>query len=231
MNANTLLLTLASEPAKAYAAIAERGRAWYPLALLVLGNALFMAWYFHGVDFDWLRDYLVSNNPDLNTAEQRKAAESFLTRGTMTWTSVAGVVVGTPLMVAVTALYYLLVGKAFATEHRYGQWFAFAAWSATPTLLTLPVRAAQFLMAPNGQIAPEALNLLSLNELVLHLAPGHAWKTFADSIDLSLLLALVLSTIGLKAWSRRGTLACALAVSLPYALIYGIWAARLASGE
>jgi hypothetical protein len=231
MNANALLLTLFSEPSKAYAAIEERGRPWYPLMLLMLGNALFMAWYFSGVDFDWLRDYMISNNPDLAAPEQRKAAESFMTRSTMTWSSVAGVLIGTPLMTAITGLYFLLVGKAFALEHRYGQWFAFAAWSAAPTLLTLPVRALQFQLATNGQIAPEALNLLSLNELVLHLEPGHAWKTLADSVDLTMLWAIALSAIGLKTWSQRGWAACVIAAVLPYALVFGIWAARILGSE
>lgn len=231
MSPIALLLSFFTEPTKAYAAIEERGRAWFPLGLLILTHVLFMAWYFQGVDFDWLRDYIVSNNPDLNAPEQRKAAESFMTRSTMTWTSIAGIVVGTPIMAAITGLYFLLVGKAFKLEHRYGQWFAFAAWSSVPTLLVLPVKAMQFLLATNGQIAPEALNLLSLNELLLHLEPGHAWKTFADSIDVSMLWAVALSAIGLKAWSKRGLAACGVAAVLPYALVFGILAARLLGSE
>lgn len=231
MNSNTLLLALFTEPTKAYAAIAERGRAWYPLSLLILANVVLLFWYFQGVDIDWLKDYMLSSNPDLSAPEQRKAAEAFMTRSTMTWSSVAGTVIGFPLILAISALYFLLVGKVFKLEHRYGQWFAFVAWSATPGLLLLPVKAMQFLLATNGQISPEGLNLLSLNELLLHLQPGHPWKTFADNIDLAMLWGLALTIIGLKTWSRRSWAACAIAAGLPYATLYGIWAARLMAGE
>ncbi|MBI2380856.1 MAG: YIP1 family protein [Gammaproteobacteria bacterium] len=231
MTPSSLLLSLFTEPSRAFAAIEERGRAWFPMSLLIALNIGLMLWYYQAVDFAWLQDYLVSGNPDLASPDARKAFLSFMTPSTMTWSMVGGTLIGVPLVMAVVALYYLLVGKAFALEHRYGQWFAFAAWCSMPGLLGLAVKAIQFLLSDNGQISPEGLNLLSLNELVLHLDNGHAWKTFADSIDLTMVWGLVLGVIGLKRWSGRGSLACAIAVALPYVLIFGIWAARLVASE
>ena len=159
--------------------------------------------------------------------EERAALDHFFTRDRMLWTMGIGTLVGTPVLYALMAVYYLLAGKVMGAGIGYGKWFGFAAWTSIPRLLALPLMALQ-IATSGGRLTLEDSNMVSLNYLLLHLPLSHPWASFAGSLDLTSLWTMALATIGLKAWTGRSTGACALVAVLPYVLIYGIWAAKIA---
>jgi hypothetical protein len=69
---------------------------------------------------------------------------------------------------------------------------------------------------------------VSLNYLLLHVPMSSPWFGFATNLDLTSVWSIALAVLGLKAWTGRSTGACVTAAVLPYVLVYGIWAAKIA---
>ena len=214
------------EPSPTFARLKDKPRAWVPLLLLVLLTLGISFWYVSTLDFAWFREHMLAAHGNLKP-EQRAAMEHFLTPKTMMWSSGAGAVLGTPIVCALAALYYLLAAKVMGTGIGYGKWFGFAVWTSIPRLLTVPLSALQ-IMTSGGRLAPDDMNMVSLNYLVFHLPMSSPWFGLATNLDLTSVWSLALAFVGLKAWTGRSAGVCALVAVLPYALVYGIWAAKIA---
>jgi hypothetical protein len=212
-------------PSPTFARLKDKSRPWIPLLVTVLLTLAVSCWYVSTIDFAWLREHMLSTQGAAEP-EARAAMEHVLTRKRMMWNSGIGVVLGTPLLCALDAVYYLLAGKVMGSGIGYGKWFGFAVWTGIPRLLTVPLSALQ-IMTSGGRLAPEDMNMVSLNYLVLHLSASSPWATFVNSLDLTSLWSIALAVIGLKAWTGRSTAACFTVAVLPYAIIYGIWAAKI----
>ncbi|HEY0589713.1 MAG TPA: YIP1 family protein [Pseudoduganella sp.] len=214
------------EPGKAFTALREKSHAWLPLLALMIGSAAMMYWYFQTVDFPWMMEQTAAANPDL-TDEQREAMKSMMSPATMTWTTLGGILIGTPLIYAVYALYFLLAGKFLGSEISYGKWFALTVWTSLPRLLVLPLMALQ-IMTSGGRVAMEDLSMVSLNFLLFQLPAGHPWAGLLSNIDLPLLWSAALTVVGLRVWTGRSLATCITIAVLPLALIFGVWAAKIA---
>lgn len=225
-NVAAIPLQIFIEPSKAFAAIRERSHTWLPLLAVTLGCAAMIWWYFQTVDFAWLMNHTLSAQPDL-TDEQRQAAQGMMSQSTMGWMAIAGTLIGTPLIYAVYALYYLLAGKFLGSDISFGKWFALTAWISLPRLLVFPLMAMQ-IMTSGGQVAMEDLTMTSLNFLVFQLPQSHPWAGFLSNIDLPMLWTVVLSVIGLRVWTNRSLATCITVTLLPLVIIFGIWAAKIA---
>jgi hypothetical protein len=188
-------------PSPTFARLKDKPRPLVPLLVLILLTLAVSCWYVSSLDFAWFREHMLAAQGSMKP-EARAAMAQFLTPKTMMWSSGAGAVVGTPLICAVVALYYLLAGKVMGTGIGYGKWFGFAVWTSIPRLLTVPLSALQILTS-GGRLAPEDMNMVSLNYLLFHLprpAPGPA----SAPIDLTF-WSIALAVIGLKAWTGRST--------------------------
>lgn len=226
MSATQTLLQIFTEPEKAMATVRERSMVLLPLALLIVGTAAVLFWYYQIVDIEWLQDQMFSANPNPNMdAAAMEAARGFMTRGVMSGMAVVSVAIMVPLMLVLTAVYYLLAAKVIGNDIGFGKWFAFSTWSAVPTLLIIPAMAVQILMADNGQLSPDQLNALSLNQLIFHEPMSSAWNGLLNAISLPSIWAIVVAVIGYRNWTSKGTGASAFIVLLPQIVIYGIWAA------
>ena len=214
------------EPTPTFARLKARTHAWLPLLISILLSLGIMVWWIDTLDFDWLREHMLAAQPTAKP-EVREAMAKFISPKTMMWSSGIGAVVGTVLIAAVTALYYLIAGKLSGSPIGYGKWFGFSVWTSLPRLLTAPLSALQ-IMTSHGQLAPEDLNMVSLNYLLFHLPMSSPWATLVGSIDLTTFWSIALATIGLKAWTGRPTGACLTVALLPYVVIYGLWAAKIA---
>lgn len=212
-------------PSPTFARLKDKPRPWVPLLVTVLLTLAVSYWYVSTIDFAWLREHMLSTQGAAEP-EARAAMEHFLTRKRMMWNSGIGVVLGTPLLCALNAVYYLLAGKVMGSGIGYGKWFGFAVWTGIPRLLTVPLSVLQ-IMTSGGRLAPEDMNMVSLNYLVLHLSASSPWATFVNSLDLTSLWSIALTAIGFKVWTGRSTGACVTVAVLPYAIIYGIWAAKI----
>lgn len=214
------------EPKAAFTALKEKPAAWLPLALMMLGSLSVFYWYFSTVDFAWLLDHTLSSQADLKP-EAREAMAKFMTRDTMMYSTLGGVLIGTPLIFAVFALYYFIASKVLGSNLGYGKWFHFTVWISVPTLLGLPLMAVQ-VATGHGQISMEDLNMLSLNYLTVHAPIGTPWASFLNNLSLPALWTMFVSFVGLRVWTERSTNACAFAAILPYAFFYGGWALKIA---
>jgi hypothetical protein len=214
------------EPTPTFARLKEKTRAWLPLLILIGLSVAIMVWWISTLDFPWLIEHTVASQPKA-TPEMRAAMAKFMTPTSMLWTSVIGAVVGTLMITAVSALYYLVAGKLMGVPIGFGKWFGFSVWTSVPRLLTVPLSALQ-IMTSNGRLAPEDLNMASLNYLVFHLPVTHPWAGLVGSMDLTMFWSIALAVLGLKAWTGRSTGTCVLVAVLPYLIVYGLWAAKIA---
>jgi hypothetical protein len=214
------------EPSPTFARLKDKTRAWVPLAVLILLSLAISYWYIATLDFAWFREHMLAVRGTIKP-EERAALDQFLTRDRMLWSLGIGTLVGTPVLFALTAVYYLLAGKVMGAGMGFGKWFGFAVWTSMPRLLALPLMALQ-IATSGGRLTMEDSNMVSLNYLLLHLPQSSPWAGFADTLDLSSLWTMALATIGLKAWTGRSTAACTFAAVLPYVLVYGTWAAKIA---
>ena len=213
-------------PSPTFARLKDKPRPFIPLLVLILLTLAVSCWYVSSLDFAWFREHMLAAQGPMKP-EARAAMAQFLTPKTMMWSSGAGAVLGTPLICAIVALYYLLAGKVMGTGIGYGKWFGFAVWTSIPRLLTVPLSALPILTS-GGRLAPEDMNMVSLNYLLLHVPMSSPWFGFATNLDLSSVWSIALAVLGLKAWTGRSTAACVTVAVLPYAVVYGIWAAKIA---
>jgi hypothetical protein len=214
------------EPTPTFARLKEKTHAWLPLLVSVLLTLGVMVWWVSTVDFEWLREHMLTAQPNAK-AEVRAAMAHAMTPKFMMWSTGISAVVGTLLIAAVTAVYYLLAGKVIGSPLGYGKWFGFSVWTSVPRLLSVPLSIVQ-IMTSHGQLAPEDLNMVSLNYLLFHLPLSHPWAGLVGSLDLTTFWSIALATIGLKAWTGRSTGTCVVVALLPYVVIYGLWAAKIA---
>lgn len=213
------------EPTPTFARLKSKTNAWLPLLISIVLSLGVMYWWISTLDFDWLREHMLAAQPTAKP-EVRAAMAKFLAPKTMMWSSGIGAVVAIVLSSALMALYYLIAGKVMDTQIGYGKWFGFSVWTSVPRLLSVPLSAVQ-IATSHGQLAPEDLNMVSLNYLLFHLPVSNHWASLVGSIDLTTFWTMGLATVGLKAWTGRSTGTCLMVALLPYLVIYGLWAAKV----
>lgn len=214
------------EPSPTFARLKEKPNGWVPVLVSILLSAALMYWWISTVDFVWLREHMIATQPDMKP-EAQEAMAKFLTPTKMMISSIGGVIIGTLGLIAITAAYYLIAARMIGSEIGYGKWFAFVAWASVPRLLVVPLMALQ-VATSHGQLAPEDMNMVSLNFLLFHLPVTHHWASFLNSLDLAAFWTVALATIGLKAWTGRPTGTCVTIAAFPYLVVYGLWAAKIA---
>jgi hypothetical protein len=220
ISAFSTLVSMFTEPGRAFAAVEKRSMVWLPLALAMLGSSIIILWYFQSVDFSWLLDRMTGA---MHNPEAGEKAKQFMTKSTMQTSSIAGTVIGIPFMYSVHAMYFLVVAKIMKLDFGFTKWFSFIAWASVPGLLVLPLGAMQILMAQNGQLGLDQLNPVSLNQLFFHIEMGRPWASLLDSVNVTSIWSAVLMVVGFQVWSKASRNKAILIVALPYAVIYAIW--------
>jgi hypothetical protein len=214
------------EPTPTFVRLKEKTSAWLPLLALILLTLGITYWWISTADFAWLREHLIATQATVKP-EARAAMEKVITPTMMLWSSAAGAVLGTPALFALTAWYYLMAAKIMGNPIGYGKWFSFVAWVSVPRLLVIPLMAFQ-IATSHGRLAPEDMNMVSLNYLLFHLPSSTPWATLASNLDLATFWSAALAALGLKAWTGRTMGTCVLVAVLPYLIVYGLWTAKIA---
>ena len=225
------LVTIFTEPRRVFDSIPRRSMAYLPVLLALAGHVAIWVWYYQVVDIAWLQDRLIAQHAEVTDSASRQAAASVLSRSGLLAMSVASALVMTPLLIAILAVYFLFAGKVLGQGRPYGQWFGFVAWGTAPALLLVPVMALQILFSGNGQVAPDALNPLSLNALVTGLDATSPWHGWASSLNLTTLWTVGLLAFGLRLWTQRDWMQAIATALLPFAVVYGAWALKIAVGS
>jgi hypothetical protein len=227
MNNIALTVALATAPSSAFEELRARPRFWFPLLLLVASTAAIMYWYYSMVDFEWFKEVMFGNNPDIQKLpeDQRAAVLGMYTRTTMLWGSVIGIIIMLPVIYLLLALYLMVAAKVtkLPQEFTFKHWFTFACWTALPTLISSVVAAVMLLLSDTTQVTPGTMQALSLNELVFHRPLGSPGQNFLGALNIPGFLGWALMIIGIHTWSRRSWLFSAIVALLPFAAVYGIW--------
>lgn len=211
-------------PGKAFDELRVAPTFWLPLLLLTLASTALVAAYFLHVDLAWFNDQLVANEPQLQKLSRTQAIP-MMSRAALLGTSVVSVLFVIPLMRLAEACFYSLAGKLADAQASFGRWMALACWSSLPLLLPVVVSLGALALDRNGQLMQEQLDLLSLNQLVFQLAPGHKAYTLANTLTIVHPWAWALGVIGVHRLTRRSwTFAVAIGL-LPWLAVYGAWLA------
>jgi hypothetical protein len=205
MSLARLLLT---EPRRFFAELAESPRYALPMWLIVLSTCGLTFWFYSVVNTEWLIEQSIANNPRSAsmTEAQRDAAARFMTPAMLTWGGMVSTLVIIFLLRVLETLYYRIVGRFTAVRRSFRQWFAFAWWTATPTLIGVIPSVLLLMLTPAAQVDVGALAPLSLNELFFHKRIGEPNYQALESISLVMLLSLALAAFGVKLWSGRSWL-------------------------
>lgn len=221
------LVDIIAAPAKALDEVKHRvSWLWVPLGISLLLTIIAVVFYNLWVDFDWLVDETVRTA--LPPGSDPAAADSirgFMKPGVMITTGVVAIIVMTFVIYAIQSAYLHLVNKAVGDPTlRFGQWFAFSAWTAFPGVFNAIAMLVVIAMADSNQLAQHELSPLSMQALFIHAAPGSSWFTWGNSLTLINLWMLVLMTIGFMRWTGSSLVKSAIVACAPWVLIFGVWA-------
>ena len=215
---------LFKSPTRAFANLKEAPVFALPMWIALIGTASVGVWYYSVVDISWLQDQLLTGAHIRPTAQQFAAAHAPGARTSLLWTSSILAPVGSLMIAAIGALYLLLAGSLTKTRYSYRYWFAFTWWVATPTVVALIPTVLILAFSTTTQISSNALQPLSLNELLLHMAVDAPGYNLLSNFGLVQLAQASLAYVGLRVWSGRSASSCLVLVLLPMVLLYGAWA-------
>lgn len=232
MSSMDMAWAMLADPRRAFAALRETPRFWFALLVSAALWTVFFVWYYNVVDIAWLADHMINSDPRMKAVSDadKATAAAGMSRSFLMWGSLLALVLGTAVLRLVEAAYFLLAGKATSLSLSFRHWLALTCWSAWPHVLSVLVMALALVMNRNGQIAPEQLNWLSLNELLFHTPIGHPWNTWLGTLTVLHPWAWWLTVLGVRQWSGRSWTYSAVLGLAPVAVLYGVWAAVCALG-
>ncbi|TXI94963.1 MAG: hypothetical protein E6Q34_03820, partial [Burkholderiaceae bacterium] len=110
MNQLSAMLGMFYEPSASFRDLKDRPASWLPLALTLILSLGVFYWFYVTVDFAWLVDRMMSAQPDMKP-EQREAMQNFMKRDTMMYSTLIGVLIVTPIIYALHAIYLLIASR------------------------------------------------------------------------------------------------------------------------
>jgi len=228
MNSIAMLQALAFEPRRAFQALAEQPKSLFPLLAVVLCSAGLVLWYYQVVDLAWLTDRTIRGSAMAGRLTEAQIEAQVTAAGDHPGRAAVIAVIFTSLAVVLIrlceAVYLLLAGKITNVQRSFGQWFALSCWTSLPSVLAAIPSAIVLLLSTTTQIDQSELQPLSLNALFFHRAFDQPGFSLLTSINLLHFLALYLAALGVRTWSGRSWTFSTVFVSLPWALIVGVWA-------
>jgi hypothetical protein len=216
----TALTAMFYEPTRAFSMLEARPRAWFPLLVTILASCALMLYYSSVVDFPWMMEQMMSAVKGVSAEDMQKHAMS---KGMFTGMSIASVIVVSPLFVALTGAYLMLMAKLLTKDFSFGKGFALSAWSSVPNLLAVLAGMVMLMLSSNGRVTAQQLNPLSLNQLFFQYAPGHPMATLLDSLSVPVFWSMALSVIGFQVWAKVSRATAMKVVLIPYLTIFGLW--------
>ena len=224
MNNFELAVALVLDPKGAVREIEARPRFLFPLLITVLVTGAALVWYYSIVDAAWLIDTSLRSSSRPMTEEQLAQVSRFMTRNTLMFGGLFGVVFIAVVFRLLEATWYLLAGKVTNVQRSFKQFFALACWTSLPQILAVLPAIPLLLTTSSPQTEPGALSPLSLNELFFHRGMGAPGYNLFSNVNLLHIFTVYLVVLGIKMWSGRSWLFALIYTLLPAALIGGLWA-------
>jgi len=222
----TILSNVLTAPSKGLAQVKQSFSIAFPLIAITLLTGLAMYYYYVTVDYDWLIDYLVESTAgDLSKAEQdqTRTGLSMMPQGVMGAVSAVSIMIFIPIMFLIHAVYFLIISNINNDGYEFKQWLSFVSWTATPAILVAVAMFVFLFTSSNGQIAPDSINPLSLNELFFNLDASKGVGKLLASIHLAQFWSIAIMIMGYQQWTNKSAASSSAIVVIPYLLFYGIW--------
>ena len=203
----------------------KKGWSWLPLLIILAVNTIGIWYFYSGMSPEWIVEQQIAQ-----TAHNMTPAEIEQSRAVMGQMadktgiiSVGALLVMTPIMLAIMALYLMLVGNP-GQKRSYGDWFAMAIWTNMPGVINMLGLIVLVFLSSDPNLPLTTANYLSINQLALGLEPGQAWYAWAENFNLIFLWISGLFAVGLYSWSGYSAAKSTLLGFLPLVIIYGLWA-------
>lgn len=227
MTGNLAILTnIFTSPAAAMTEVQERYNVAFPLLMTIILTGVVWFSYYTMIDYEWFIDYMVETSAgELSKAEQDQTRAGISMMSPTVMGSITAITAGIAIAIiyVIQAVYFLIVSNVNGDGYQFKQWLSFVSWTSMPILLTILAMFAMLFTSASGQIAPDALNPLSLNELIFGLEPSKGLGKMLSTIHLPQLWSWAIMIIGYKTWTKKSTVASAMVVLIPFALIYLVW--------
>jgi hypothetical protein len=206
----------------------SKGWSWLAIALVLVVGIAAQALYFKSVDPTYFVEQQVATmeqSGEYNPADIQQAEALTAQQFPMMWIfSAAGVLIITPIILSISALYFSLIAKQDPNcQMKYGDWFGFSIFTILPTIFASLGTIILVLTAQSGDLPLSVLTFSSLNQLIFGFEPSHAFAGLLESINIFSFWSLFLSYIGLKSWTNFSDAKAFIFALLPSILIYGIW--------
>lgn len=220
------MVDIVASPAKALDEIKlHTAWLWWPLLIMILLASSLMVYYYGWVDFPWLVEETIRGIAAENRAEAADSIRQFMQPDRSTWVAVVAVVLMTLAIFLVQSVYLHLINKAVTgAEIGFGQWFSFSTWTAFVGVFGTLAAFVTIFVADSNQLAPQGLQVLSMNSLFIHASPGDPWYTWGTSLALINFWTLFLMSIGFARWTGASMVQSTVVACTPWVLIFGIWA-------
>lgn len=221
------MVDIIASPSRAWDEIYEHtGWLWVPLLLVIVLTSAAFTYFYMWVDYDWFIEETIRSMPAETRAEAAPGVREFMSPTFSIGTTVAAVVIMTVIINLILAAYYLLASKvATSGDISYGRWFSLSAWSAFPGIFTALAIFVVIFLADSNQVSQAELSPLSLNALFVQGEAGDPWFTWASSVNLVMFWSVFLAGLGFARWTASSLVKGLIVASLPFVLIFGIWAA------
>lgn len=225
-NVSQALLDIYVAPKQVFNTLPEKkGWSWVALLIILAVNVIGIWYFYSGMSPEWIVEQQIAQTA--HTLSPAEIEQSRAVMGQMAdktgIISVAAILIMTPILLAIMAVYLMLVGNP-GQKRPYGDWFALTVWSNMPGVLNMLGLIVIVLISSDPNLPLTTANYLSLNQLLLGLEPGDAWYAWAENFNLTFIWIAALFAVGLHSWSRYSALKSALLGVLPLLVIYSLWA-------
>jgi hypothetical protein len=228
VNSMSIMSNIFTNPQTAFDEIKIKYPIILPLLTLIILQAALLIVMYMSIDYKWYVDEMVqrmttadSNQEDLDAMRQGMEMMSATTTG------IIGAVFASlfiAAMYSIMSLYFVIISSITNDGFKFKQWYSFIAWTSMPAVIGLLAGFVMVLTASNGQIVPESINPLSLNELIFNMdATKGGIGSILAGTSITAFWSFALMVIGYAKWTGKSTTVSAAIIFALYAVTYGIW--------
>ena len=158
-NPLTACLDILTSPLDTFDAIKDKkGWSWAPFGLVTASTIALFLYYFSAVDFEWMINQIFEQMATQQemSAEELQAAQGFMTKTSMTWTTTLGGAMGIIVANLVMAVYFNLITKVSSpNELTFSAWFGFSWWTSMPVVVSWLLAALVIMFSSAGMVSLE----------------------------------------------------------------------------
>ena len=197
MSSNPLqaCVDILTSPRETFDALKDKKNwSWVPFGLVIASSIALFLYYFSAVDFEWMMDQML----DEMSGEELQAAQEFMTKTSMIWSTTLGGAIGIIVTNAIMAVYFNLITKVSSpNEMTFFAWYGFSWWISMPMVVSSLLAGLVIIFSSAGMVSLEDLSPTSLGFLADR---SSSWFGFFSGINLFSLWSIVLGAIGLSSW-------------------------------